>query len=294
MRIAVTGGTGFIGRHLVNRLLLDGHFVSVIGRKSPSEGLVNQLVRFSTGSIDDADALRSVFENTQTVYHLVGIIAETKTNTFDRTVVQGTANVVKACQDAGVSKLIYLSAMGTSAEAPTNYHRTKYLAEQSVINSGLDYVIYRPSVVYGPGDGFVSLLTRMIKMSPVTPVIGSGRYELQPVFVDDLVQAMVGGLTVEQARSQIIEIGGPEKLEYLQILNIIKGVLRKRRMNFHLPMAVMKTVAAVMEKLLKPAPLTRDQLKMMEMGNTGDIRKMKEFFAVEPIDFENGLRKYLR
>ncbi len=294
MKIAVAGGTGFIGRHLVDRLLAQEHSVVVVVRNNPGEGLFHSGVETVQTSVGDASRLAAAFGGADVVYHLVGIIAETKTNSFEQTVVEGTRNVVAACRKAGVKKIIYLSAMGTSEQAVTMYHRTKYHAEQIVISSQIDHIIYRPSVVYGLGDGFVSLLKRIIEKSYFTPVIGDGKYRLQPVYIDDLVSAMVQGLTVADASGQIIEIGGPEKLEYLEILDIIKRVLGRTRVNFHIPLRVMRPMAGLMEKILRPAPITVDQLKMMEMGNTGDIDRMKELFSINPTSFEDGLRKYLR
>jgi len=294
VKIAVTGATGFIGRHLVDRLLAEEHQVTVIAHRRPSENLFAGEVNITTASVGDAAGLQASFEGAETVYHLVGIIVETKTSSFEKTVVEGTRNVVTACRGAGVKKLMYLSAMGTSSQARTLYHQTKYRAEQAVLSSQLDYVIFRPSVVYGLGDGFVSMLKRIVEKSYITPVVGDGRYRLQPVYIDDLVSALVQGLTVPQASGQIIEIGGPEKLEYLEILDTIKRVLGKTRMNLHIPMWVMKPMAVLMEKVLRPAPITVDQLKMMAMGNTGDISKMMEIFSINPTKFEDGLKKYLR
>ncbi|UCE23207.1 MAG: complex I NDUFA9 subunit family protein [Candidatus Zixiibacteriota bacterium] len=294
MKIAVTGGTGFVGRNLVNRLLSEGYSVTVTTHKSPATGLIEGNISYAEASVGDVDNLRRAFDGALVVYHLVGIIAETKRKTFQMTVVEGTKNVVEACRKSGVKKIIYLSAMGTSADASTVYHQTKYLAEQAVVSSGLEYVIFRPSVIYGPGDGFVSLLTKMIKASPITPVIGDGRYMLQPVYIDDVVSAMVGALTVRSASGRTIELGGPEKLEYLEILNIIRRVLNKRQVNLHIPLWVMKPAAFIMEKIVKPAPVTRDQLAMMQMGNTGDIAPMIELFSLSPVKLEDGLRKYLR
>ena len=294
MRIIVTGGTGFVGRKLVNRLLAKDHSVTVIARREPAEDIFDADVTFLAGSVHDPISLEGAFQGADVVYHLVGIIAETKTDTFEKTVAQGTRNVVDACLRTKVTKLLYLSAMGTSIEAPTAYHRTKFAAEQAVTASGIDFVIFRPSVIFGPGDGFVSLLTRLIKMSPVTPVIGDGKYKLQPVYIDDVVLAMVQSLATPEAIGKIIELGGPEKLEYLEILNIIKRVLGKSRVNFHIPIWVMKPIAVCLEKIIKPAPITRDQLAMMKMGNTGDIELMMKLFVIDPVSFEDGLRKYLR
>jgi len=294
VKIAVTGATGFIGRHLVDRLLAQDYFVTAVLRRRPEEDQFEGRVAIALASLEDPVSLAAAFAQAEVVYHLVGIIAETKSNTFERTVAEGTRNVVAACSKAGVKKIIYLSAMGSSQQAKTKYHQSKYSAEQAVISSGLDYIIYRPSVVYGLGDGFVSMLKRIIERSYFTPVIGDGRYRLQPVYIDDLISAMVQGLTVPQARGKIIEIGGPEELEYLEILRSIKSVLGKRRANIHIPLVVMKTVAFLLEKILRPAPITVDQLKMMEMGNTGNIDIMKNLFSINPIRFEDGLKKYLR
>lgn len=294
VKVAVTGGTGFVGRNLVERLIAEGHDVTVLTHRESPERIFDAQPQSVRGSIGDVASLKAAFEGNQAVYHLVGIIAETKTQTFEKTVVEGTTNVIEACRQAGVNRIIYLSAMGTSKNAPSKYHQSKYLAEQAVIASGIDYVIYRPSVIYGLGDGFVSMLTNMVTSMPFTPVVGKGKYKLQPAYIDDVVYALAQGLTNERALNQIIEIGGPDQLEYVQILSIIKKVLNKSKMNFHIPVWVMKAAASVLEKILKPAPITRDQLIMMEMGNIGDISRMKEIFSLDPIEFEQGLRKYLR
>ena len=283
-----------MGRNLVSRLMKGGYPVTILTHKTPPIESKEGGVSYTEGSVGDLDALRRTFDGAAAVFHLVGIIAETKSKTFETTVVEGTKNVVEACRKSGVAKIIYLSAMGTSVDAPTVYHRTKYAAEQAVALSGIEYVILRPSVIYGPGDGFVSLLTRMIKASPITPVIGDGRYRLQPVYIDDVVSAMIKSLTLASASGRIIELGGPEKLEYLEILNIIRSVLNKRQVNFHIPVWVMKPIAFFLEKIARPAPITRDQLIMMEMGNTGDISQMIELFSINPVKMEDGLRKYLR
>ncbi|MFQ5453233.1 MAG: NAD-dependent epimerase/dehydratase family protein [Candidatus Zixiibacteriota bacterium] len=294
MKIAVTGATGFIGQHLVNKLLENKHQVTVLTHTPSSIKLFPDNVRIVTGSVENPQSLYDTFKESEIVYHLVGIIVETKTKTFETTVVKGTKNVIESCQEAGISRIIYLSALGTSETAQTEYHRTKYIAEQLIKSSGISYIIYRPSVIYGPSDGFVSMLQKIIKLSPVSPVMGSGKYLLQPIFIDDLVEALYKGLTISKAMGKIIVLAGPEKLEYLTILNIIKKVIGKRRMNFYIPMTVMKSVAFILEKMFKPAPITCDQLRMLEMGNTGDITEMENLFSIKPVAFEEGLKKYLR
>jgi len=294
VNIGVTGGTGFVGRHLVNRLLSDGHEVTALVRRAKDNFPFVGQPRIKEGSVENPESLESAFDGVEVVVHLVGLIAEIRTQTFERIVARGTSNVVSACKKANVKRIVYISAVGTSADAPSEYHRTKYRAEQAVVNSGLEYVILRSSVIYGPGDEFISMLDRLLKYSPVTPVIGSGRYMLQPVFIDDVVEMVVQSLAGREPANRIIEIGGPEKLEYLEILDIIKAVRHRRRVNFHIPAVLIKPLVRLLEMLVKPAPLTSDQLIMMEMGNVLDTTEMARRFNVRPITLAEGLRRYMR
>jgi NADH dehydrogenase len=291
VKIAVTGSTGFVGRHLVNRLLRDNYSIRALTHRNSGENIFESPVRMFPSSVSSISEMATAFQNCQIVFHLVGIIAETKRNTFEKTVTEGTLNVVAACRAAEVKKIIYLSAMGTSENAATAYHKTKYEAEQTIINSGLEWVIFRASIIYGKDDGFLTLMSKLIKFLPFVPIFGDGQYQLQPVYIDDLTSAMAHAVSSPQASGQIIDIGGPEKLDYVTVINAIKKGLAKKRLNLHIPFGVMKPVAALMELFLKPAPVTVDQLTMLKMGNTGDLTKMRAIFGIEPVRFEDGLKK---
>ena len=294
MKVVVTGATGFVGRHLVAKLLHDGHAVTALAHRRAIQDDFEGRVAIVRGSIDDHEKLVDAFSGADAVWHLVGIISESRTATFESTVVQGTRNVVEASRKADVKWLGFMSAMGTAAQAPSRYHQTKFAAEQAVAESGIDFVILRPSVIFGPGDGFVSMLVSMLKRTPVVPVIGDGRYRLQPVFIEDLVEAAGQSLVSDLALGQRIDIGGPEKLEYLQILDIIMKVLGLHRPLVHVPVGLMKLMVSLMEKINIPIPLTSDQLIMMQMGNTGDISQMKKILGISPTGLSDGLKKYLR
>lgn len=291
MKIGVTGAFGFVGTSLVKRLLEQNHSVTVLAHSQRDKSLWNKQVEVKNGSVDNIDSLYSFCQNLDVIYHLVGIIAETKTKTFVKTVAEGTHNIVAAANKQNVKKIIFLSALGTSKDALSKYHQTKYIAEQAVINSQTAYLIFRPSVLYGRGDGFISMIEKIIRFSPFVPVIGSGRYKMQPLYIDDLITMMTN---IEQIENEIIEVGGPEMLEYLEILHILKKVLRKKRMNFFIPTMVMKFVASVLEKIIQPAPITEDQIFMMEAGSTCDTTKMKKLFSISPVSLEDGLQKYMR
>lgn len=294
-RIAVLGGTGFIGSSLMFYLLQLGYQLHVLynKRKPELESLRDQIKLFQ-GSIEDEESLRACFEGCDEVFHLVGIIAETRKNTFAGTVEQGTKNVVAAAKDAGVKKIYYLSALGTDENAESNYYKSKYVAEQTVKDSGLDYTIFRPSVVFGPDDDFINRVIKMVRLSPLVPVIGDGKYKLQPVYVEELCAVMADSTRRDFTSQKVYEIGGAEALTYLEIVDIIKrAVGMPSKSNIHLPLGMMKAVAAILEKILKPAPLTRDQLKMMAAGSTCDQTIVEKEFGVKFSSLEFQILSYV-
>ncbi|MEW5923633.1 MAG: complex I NDUFA9 subunit family protein [Candidatus Zixiibacteriota bacterium] len=293
MKIAVTGASGFIGRNLVAELSRRGHSLRLLSHRKRPLTEAGRSIEVVEANVHDSDSLSQAFKNIDVVYHLVGIIAETKQLTFDKTVVAGTYNVVSACKERGVKRLIYLSAAGTSSESGSRYFQSKWKAEEAVKGSGLNYTVFRPSVVFGQGDGFVSMLVKMIKSFPLVPIPGSGRYEMQPVYVGDLTKVMADAPDSNRAINRIFEIGGPEVLEYRQIIVILKRVLNKKRGSIYLPLGLMKLNASLLEKFMKPAPITRDQLIMLEAGNKADNSPLMDTFDITLTSFENGLRKYM-
>lgn len=292
--VAILGGSGFIGSSLVFKLLHIGARINFLTHRSDPDLLSpGGQIKFFKGDINDSKSLENCFSGCAALYHLVGIIAETKSQTFQKTVLEGTEAVIHAARKTGVKKIIYLSALGTNLHAKSNYHRTKYGAEQLIIKSGLDYTIFRPSVVFGSGDQFINMIARMVRQFPVVPVIGDGQYKLQPVFVEDLTTIMALSLARSQSSNKLYEVGGPEALTYLEILDIIKQILNKRRPNIHLPVSLMRLIASVLERFLTPAPITVDQLKMMEAGSTCDETLVEKEFEFKFTTLEKQLPAYL-
>ncbi|MDD4051742.1 MAG: complex I NDUFA9 subunit family protein [candidate division Zixibacteria bacterium] len=292
--IAVLGGSGFIGSYLVLNLLQMGcRFNLLVNRTDPD--LVSPTGRIKTfqGSIENETALEECFTGCEVVYHLVGLIAETRTKTFQKTVVEGTGHVVAAARKAGVKKIIYLSALGADPDARSAYYRTKFQAERQVVASGLDYTIFRPSIVYGLQDKFINMLAGMIRRSPVTPVVGDGQYRLQPVYVEELCAVMARSAREGFTSGRIYEIGGAEPLTYLEILDIIKRILKKKRVTVHIPVFMARWGARVLELFMKPAPLTVDQIAMLAGGSTCDQTIAERDFGVKFSPLENQLQKYL-
>lgn len=283
-----------MGRNLVDSLAETNHSLRLIVHKKKPAWLPDTAIESVDGDVHDLDSLVAAFKEMDVVYHLVGIIAETRELTFERTVVGGTINVVKACKYCGVKRIIYLSALGTSRSAVSEYHQSKWKAEEAIRNSQIDYTIFRPSVIFGKDDKFINKLVQMVRRFPLVPVVGDGKARLQPVYIRDLAAIMRDCLQNEKVLNKTIKIGGPEELQYKEIISILKKLLKKKRGNLYLPMWLLRFNALVLERVMKPAPITTDQLRMMEAENVCNNRELHDLFDIKLTRLEKGLRKYMR
>ena len=232
------------------------------------------------------------------VVHLVGIISEVGENKFENVHTRGTENIVIAARAAGMKRFIHMSALGTRPNAASRYHQSKWAAEEIVRRGGLAWTIFRPSIIYGPGDGFVNLFARMSRFSPVLPVIGSGRSKFQPVPVQDVATCFVRALSEPHSIGQIYGLCGTEVFTLEQILDLILEVTARRRIKLHLPLWLARCQAAFLElvfpRLLGQAPpLNRDQLIMLQEDNVGDPKAAMELFGLKPAPFREGIVRYL-
>lgn len=293
--ILVTGGTGFVGRHFIQRLRKEGSSVRVLARKPENAGLLRDLgVELVRGDLEDIASLEKAAAGAERVVHLVGIIQETRRASFQGTHVDGTRNVLDASKKVGVRRFFYLSALGTRPAAKSSYHKTKWAAEDLVRTSGIPYTILRPSLIYGTGDGFTTRLSEMIKLSPFLPVIGQGRSKVQPIFIDDVVSCMVKAVTTDAFLNKEYEIGGPEQLTYEKVTVALAEALGIRRPVLHMPLALMKPAAGLFEALLPAPPVTTDQLIMLQEDNVCDMRDIRDAFGIEPVQFRKGLAQFVR
>jgi NADH dehydrogenase len=293
-RIFVTGGTGFVGKAVVRALQAHGFVVRCLVRPGSEQDLRGfEAIERVPGDVLSPNGLAAGIEGCAAVIHLVGIIREHPAAgvTFDRLHFVATRNILEATKAAGVRRYVQMSALGTRPDARSRYHKTKWEAEEAVRGSGLRWTIFRPSVIYGPGDGFVTLLARLVRRLPVVPVIGDGQYKLQPVPVEQMAEAFALALEREDTVGQTYEVGGPRAYAFIEILDLIGAVIGKRKVRkLYQPLGVMRPLVAVLERL-PFFPLTTDQLRMLQEDNVCDARPFFTTFGLAPIEFPEGVRR---
>ena len=286
MRIFLTGGTGFVGRHLRVALHEAGHAVTALTRHPlPDEAGLT----WAKGTLDDADALAAGLAGCDAVVHLVGIIRETRGATFAQVHVGGTAQVLAAMGKTGVTRLLHMSALGAEPEAETEYFHTKWEAEQLVRATGVDATIFRPSLVFGPGAGFTEPLIHQLQSYPVIPIIGSGEYTFMPISIHAVCAAFVQTLALDgPTRGQAFDLCGPEVMSYASILLTLANALNVRKPVVHVPIGFMRLVIGMAETLHLPFPITNEQLTMLLAGSRCARREVLPFDLPE-ISFKEGI-----
>jgi uncharacterized protein YbjT (DUF2867 family) len=266
--ILVTGGTGFIGPKVVKALRDRGHQVRALVRDPARAGVLRTWgVELVEGDMTDAASLRAAVAGADTVVHLVAII-QGKPADFERVMIQGTENLVAAAKDAGVGRFVLMSALGTSEETAREipYFRAKLAMEIEVEYSGIPYVIFRPSFVFGR-DGGVLPRFMSVARAPVTPIVGPGRERLQPIWVDDVAAYFAEAIERDDVLNRTFEIGGPDIVDWNGLYDEIKRTLGKRRPSLHIPFGVMRVQARLLSALPGPTPITPDQVKMIAAGD---------------------------
>lgn len=264
----VFGGSGFLGRYVVQRLAAQGHRVRVAVRH-PNLGLflkplghIGQIQLVQANVRDEASVARAV-EGSTGVINLVGILGESGHQRFDAVHVEGAARIAQAAARAGVQGLVHISALGADPESPSNYARTKGLAESAVLDAFPKATILRPSVVFGPEDGFLNRFANLIKMLPAVPVI-CGNTKFQPVYVGDVAEAIVAALHDPlNFGGKVFELGGPRVLTMREIMTYVRDEILCKKELVAVPMPLAKMQAAVLGLLPNP-PLTTDQLLMLQ------------------------------
>jgi len=293
--ILLTGATGFVGGHLVDELLKDSVKIRCLVRDpAKAARLAEAGCELVRGDILDPDSiLNALTPEIKAVIHLVGILTESKGATFKAVHAEGTRNVVASCIVKGVKKYLHMSALGTRSGARSRYHITKWEAEEMVRASGLDYTIFRPSVIFGPGDSFTTVFAKFLRFSPLAFIPGNGKSMMQPVFVKDVVRAFAAALKFEPGQGRVYELAGPDTYTFDSVIDRIAFVLGKKRYKVHIPDSLMRLNAAVAERVFTKPPFSRDALIMLEEDNVTKRRDFEQSFGFRPTLFIDGMKTYL-
>jgi uncharacterized protein YbjT (DUF2867 family) len=269
--ILVTGATGFIGPTVVRALRERDLPVRALVRR-PSGNAASTLASWGAelvqGDMTDTESVRRAVAGADVVVHLVAI-RQGRAEDFQRVMEQGTRDLVVAAREAGIRRFVLMSALGTSEETKdlVPYYHAKWEQEQTLRGSGLEHVIFRPSFVFARDGGILPTFRKLARLTPVTPIIGSGAQRIQPIWIEDVAAYFAQSVDHAEAANRLFELGGPDAVSWNEFWERLKRALGMRRPSVHVPVGLMRVNALLTERLPGNIPLTRDLLTMLEHGD---------------------------
>jgi len=305
MRIALFGGTGFVGSYLVDALIAAGHELSLLVRPG-SEHKVRQAerCRLVAGDLGSTTAIDSTLENCDAVIYSVGILREFPKQgiTFEEMQYNSVVRVAESAIARGISRFLLMSANGAKSMG-TPYQDTKFRAEEHVRASGFDVTIFRPSVIFGEPHGRMEFGTQLYAemIAPPVPAVGfftgwcpsQSTVAMSPVHVEDVAQAFLTALRDSSTIGKAYVLGGPEVLSWAEMLRRIATTVGHKKWILPMPIGAMNLAAALFD-WLPFFPVTRDQLTMLAEGNTADPAVLAQLIGTEPKAFNEAQLAYLR
>jgi NADH dehydrogenase len=294
----VFGGSGFIGRYVVANLAREGWLVNAAVRR-PDEalflktaGVVGTVTPLAANVRDRASVARAV-AGADAVVNLVGILHEGGRQRFQAVQAEGARNIAEEAARAGAQQLVHISAIGADPSSNSAYARTKAEGEAAVRQAFPRATILRPSIVFGPEDGFFNRFARMAMLSPALPLIGGGRTRFQPVYVGDVADAVMKAIETAAAAGQTYELGGPKIYPFADLMRLLLAEIGRKRLLLPLPFPIASLMGSVMQCLPNPQ-LTADQVKLLKRDNVvSDGAHGLAALGITPTSVETILPTYL-
>ncbi len=289
MRVLITGATGFIGHELVKKIK-DTQEIACIVRKE-NQFLKDNKIKTIVCNLNNIDELLKKTKNFEVVIHLAGIVNTHSKKEFYNKNVELTKNLLNVCKKNKIKKFIFISTAVVASEVQGNYSKSKIEAENLVKQSGVDYVILRPSLVYGKEDKKnLSGIIKIIKKYPVFPLIG-GSSKLQPIHVDDVVDIIIQSIKNKKANNKTYFVAGPEEIIFKRVIKILSAKLNKKVLMVPIPPFIPIFLVKVYEKLSKNPAIVNEQMARLMTNNVCDISETKKDFNFNPLTFKEGVNK---
>jgi uncharacterized protein YbjT (DUF2867 family) len=291
MLVLVTGGTGVVGKPAIDHLLERGHRVRLLSRNAADDVRSwEEGVEAFPASVEDPATLRGAADGCDAVLHVAGIVREDPPEvTFEKVNVEGTRNLLEEARRADVSRFVYVSSLGAE-RGESDYHRSKRGAEEAVREYPGSWLIIRPGNVYGPGDEVISLLLKMVRTLPAVPTIGGGDQRFQPIYAEDLGEALALAVERDDPAREVLEVGGTEITSTGDLLDRLEQLTGKDPPRIPVPQFLAQTGAGVAEMLGIDVPVNSDQLVMLAEENVlSGTNALIDVFGIEPTPLDQGL-----
>ncbi|MCY3864546.1 MAG: complex I NDUFA9 subunit family protein [Chloroflexi bacterium] len=299
MTILVTGAAGYLGNQTVKRLVADERPVRALVRHKAKAAIrlreIADRIEIVEGDVTRPASLKPALAGVDAVIHYVAIAMEKGGQTYEAVNYQGTVNVLRAAEAAGVRRFINMSQNGASSDLPYRFLASKGAAQEAVAASDLDWTALRPSAIFGPQDEFFNSFARLLKITPIIfPLIGGGLAQFQPVSVYDVVEAVIRCLDDESAIGAELALGGPEVLSLGEIERRVIEALGTWRLLLPMPVALLRPIVMLMQALLPGSPVSTSLLDLLAVPNTVPDNALVNRFGMRPIPFAGEHIAYLK